>query len=659
MSDATRPWWAEKGQDRARLVKSTCDSVMLYQYGRISRVRRNLSLYEGRNLNALHPVSYLTDVDSPELMKPGREDILANIARSVVSTAHAQICSKQQPKASFCVNDSDWSVKRKARRAEKCVEAINLARQDGYHDAWELYADCMLDAISGCDQGIAKFWPEFYEDGKQGRIKIARCLPWEVAFSVDEMKHGAPQNVFHSYGYDRDVLAALYPEFEAEIMSAPSYEADANTSNDNVTTSVMQTGRQVKVREAWRLPIDEDHPGAHSLVVGEVDLLGGEEEYTRPFFPFLRFLWERQRVGGYSISLVDTIYNSAQELNQSLDRWSNAERLCSNLIGTYIEGTVEPDFLAKNDIGIWIPLKPTPENPNPAPPTWTVPNTVSEASIQYQNTVKALIYEIAGVTQGTAQGANEPGVTAAIAMRQLANQAAARLGIQFKAYGRNVAIGATRQILACAKEIIDSGAELQVTLTRGKNARVYDFVENYVDLPDEAIQVDEVSGLVNTASDRMQLASELLDRQVISKDTYLEMIQAKSAVADLEHVNESTHWIESQIEAWLDFEKGDDFRDPKDPKFFRYRGPLKFLGVEGLTDMLVRVAHEDLRADAEDAPDECLQWFAQFMGDADAQIQKLAARAAELESLKKSQNAAPFMGSQAGPPPGPPPPGGP
>lgn len=629
---------------------------MLYQNGRIARARRNLSLFEGRNLNALHPISYLTDVDNPVTTAPTREEIIANVARSVASTAHSEICSKQQPKASFAVNDSDWATKRKAKRAERCVEAVNMSRQDGYHDAWELYADCMLDAISGCDQGVAKFWASYSADGKKGRIRISRCLPWEVAFSVDELKHGNPQNCFHTYGYDRHALAALFPDYEDEIIHAPSYSADANTSNDNITTFQDEAGRQVKVREAWRLPIDDEHPGAHAMVVGDVDLLGGDEDWNRPFFPFLFFHWEKQRVGGYSTSLIDVIYNIAQELNLSLDRWSQAERLMSNGLGFFIEGTVEPDFLAKNDVGLWIPVKPTPENPNPALPSWNPPNTVGEASIRWQENTKQLTYEIAGVTQGTAQGATEPGVTAAVAMRQLSNKAAARLGNPFKHYERNVAVGATRQILAVAKEIRDAGAELQVIHTRGKQARKYDFAENYIDLPDEAIQVDAVSGLVNTTTDRMQLAAELFDRQTISKETYLEMIQAKSAVADLDRVNELTHWIEAQIEAWLDFEEGDDLREKDDPRFFRYRPPVKFVGVSALTDMITRVAQEYLRAEADDAPDACLQWFERFLTDCDVLIQRLSERQAEVEALARYGRGGP-NGAAAPQAPAPPPPG--
>lgn len=650
MADNTAPWWALTGSERVQRGKSTVDSVCLNHYGRIYRTRRNLSLYEGRNLNALHPISYLTDIDNPPVGVPQRDDVLANVARSVCETAHTEICSKQQPKASFAVNESDWATKRKAKRAERCVEAVNQARQDGYHDAWELYADCMLDAICGCDQGVAKFWPEFSDDGKTGRIRIARCLPWEVFFDPNELKHGAPQNCFHTYGYDRHVLAALYPEYRDEIMRAPSYAADANTSNDNVTAFAEEAARQVKVRELWRLPIDAKHHGAHAMIVGDVDLLGGKAEWERPFFPFVRFLWARQRVGGYSTSLLDVVYNLCQTYNQSLERRSEAERLASNIYGTFVEGTVDADFLAQNDIGIWIPVKPTPENPNPAPPTWTVPNTASETTIDWQHMTKDLVYEVAGVTRGTAQGATEPGVTAAIAMRQLANKAASRLGIPFKHYESRVAIESTREILACAKEIIDAGAELQVTLRRGQRSKTYDFADNYIDVPDETIQVDAVSGLVNTTTDRMQLASELLDRQTISKETYLEMIQAKSAVADLEKVNETTHWLDEQIEAWLDFEPGDDMKDPGDKGYFRYRGPLKFLGATTIADMIVRVAREYLRAEADDAPDYCLQWFERFMTDADAIVQKLAQRQAEMQALANSKNAAPAMAAGTGAP---------
>lgn len=639
-------WWKLKGEERAQAVVKVTDSLQRYQYQRLMRARRNLSMYEDRRLNSLHPAAYLTDGTQSDYHLDQFDYQRLQLARNIVNTAVAKVAGKQKPKASFCVNENDWRTKRRAMKLERFVEAIKASRQGGYNDAWEVLTDAFCDSCI-FDCGVIKVWA----DTGAKRVRIDRRLPWEVFFDPAETKGGNPRNVFDCYGFDREELIERFPKHADAIATAKSLAEDSRGQEDNWVWGD-EAGRQVKVREAYRLKLSEDKPGRRSLIVNGVDLLDEEEgEYWRDDFPYLWLTWERNRLGTYGNSIVDGVYWLNVEVNAEAQRQSDKQRLCSSNYFIFEEGSIEEKDLDSNEIGVRLRVKPG----STVPPQLVTPSAISESDMAYQDRNKQFAFEVSGVSYSAATGNTDPGVTAAIAMRQKENQATERFAIPWRMVETVGSVGLARKIIACAKEIAEVEPGFAITWVQDRSAKELRWSDVEIDLPDEAIQVDSVSGLVNTPTDRLQLASELHDRKLITDEAYLEVIQAKGISAEIDRRNGLSRWLDKQIDAWLDYEAGDE----EDPSKFRYRPPLKWIGIDGLTECLMRAGREYLEQDADDCPDEKLGWFIKFITDADAMIAELVAKQAALQAAQTSGSGAAVQALQAPAPAPAPAPGAP
>ena len=611
---------------------STTAAIQRYQSNRLIRARQNVSIYERRYLSMLHPAAYMTMPDgAQDNAVPALEQQAIPMARNLVNAVVAKVAGKQKPKSSFCVNNSDWRTKRRAIKLERFVEAVMNGRQGRQNDAWEVAIKAFRDACI-TDWGVVKI----YADTLEKRIRIERRLPWEVFFDPAEMKHGDPQSIFDVYGADKHRLAALYPKHADDIMMLPPISAQSSGVEDNVSFGE-ESARQVRVVEAHRLRIGEEKPGRHIVAVGStsgaIDLLDGEGEWDRNDFPYVMFAWEPWIVGEYGTSIIDNAKEMVGELNLAVDRWREAERMLSGGFLTVEQDSVDEKLLQSNEIGNIITYR-----KGSQPPQVVAPNTLGETSQQWLQVIKALCYETSGISEMSATGQRPAGVDAAIAMRTLENIATERFAIPWRAYELGVSVGFTRLILAAAKEIAEEDPEFAVTWVHDSEARQLKWSDVEADLPDEAIQVYSVSGLVNTPTDRLQLASELYDRQLISAETYREVIQVKGVAAELEQGNEASQWLDKQIENWLDYALG-EFDEESDPPF-RFKPPLKFIGIDGLTDQLLRTGRAYLKADMDDAPADCMQWFIRFMELCDFEIQKLQERQALMEAAAAGKSSA-------------------
>lgn len=619
-------WQLSDPTDAARALLQTVTGIERYQYNRLLRARQNVALYERRPIAGLHPAAYMTVPSPSDMFNSGALDMQSlPMIRGLVNTMVAKIAGRQRPKTQYCVDNSEWSTKRRALRLERFVEAVKQSRHGLRHDAWDVGVMAMRDSCV-CDAGCIKVYP----DHLAKRVGIERRFPWEVFYDPSETKYGNPQNIFDVYGYDRHQLAARFPEHEEAIMGARPLAEDARGAEDNYTWGE-ECARQIRVVESYRLRIG-DKPGRHMIVVGgtdnPVDLLDGAGEWDRDDFPYLWLRWEQWMIGEYGTSVVDNVASMVTDLNEAVDRWRTAEKLLSGGYIAYEEGTVDPKHLQSNEVGTLIPYK-----PGAKPPAITVPATLGQASQNWTSLIKSLVYEMSGVSEMSATGSRPEGITAAIAMRTLESQATERFAVQWQEYDRVMSVGMARKIIAAAKELASEDPEFEVRWAQGGKLKTLRWDDVEIDLPDEAITVASVSGLVNTPADRLQLADELHTKGLISNETYLDVIQAKGIASELDSGNAASEWIDEQIDCWLDYEDGKEG--------FRYRGPLKYLGVDILSSQLVRVGRAFLQADSDDAPDEVLQWFVRFMGDADATIQQLSQRAAALQAAAAGKGPAP------------------
>jgi hypothetical protein len=639
------PLWHtfEDEQSRAEAVIRTCDALTIMHAERRYRTLLNLEVYEGKRLGGLYPSAYLKSTD---FTNESYDKLRLNEARSIVNTAIAKIAGKQRPRAQFCCSEADWSIRRRAKKLEKYVDAVMLQRQNGQTDAFQVGLLFFRD-LCVADSGWLKIWA----DKVQKRVCIQRVLPWEMLVDPNEARYGEPQNLFHVYGYDRYLLAEQFPERREEIMAAKGIDEDMHQVSEGgmLYGYGADVARMVKVREAWRLPIGPDVPGKHSIVlsstIGGIDLTVTKEnpegeQWLRPFFPFIGGTWEPHLMGIFGTSLIDNIAGLCDELNATIQRRAEAETLGSNLVIFAEEGAVAREDLEDNRPVIVITKK-----QGSPDPTFVAPNTTSQGSVQWAQQLQDWAHDASGVSKQDTAAQREPGVDSGIAIREIRDIGSERFSIQWQNYEKIMSVELARHILACTQELAEElGDDIIVKWPGGDYFE--DLKWSKVKLAEEQyhIQVYAVSGLVNTPADRLALATELVDRGFMSKEVYLRVIQAKDIDSELGKTNSVAQWMEKCIEQWMDATEKD-----LESGVFRYRGPPpRYLGAQVLTDAILQAGLAYLDADMANCPQWNLQFFERFMKETDICIQELLNAGAQREAAEKGRLMGTGANSNAG-----------
>lgn len=630
--------------ERAACVIRTADRIEAQQLGRRERWLENVQLYEGRALAGLYAAAYY---ENDDLVTTTGDRTLLNQARVLVNTATAQIAGRQKPKAQLVTTNADWSTKRRAKKCEQFCEAVMMQRQGQCSDAYGQGRLMFRDKAVG-DSGAIKFWIDLAEQ----MVRIASIHPWEVMFDPNEAANGEILNLFHVYPYDKFKLADENPDFAAEILAATPL---TELSNYSATYGMGFDGaRMIKVRECWRLRYSKKEPGAHSIVIGgaggNIDLAtvregegkGKAQPYKRNFFPIILDSWEPWMIGLLGTSLVDNVAFIQKELNASHSRRSEAERLCSNIILFAPRNGAAEEDLKSNEIGITVYY-----DPSMPKPEYEAPNVVSAGSERWAQDLKDYSHDASGVSEQAATAQKEPGVTAAVAIREIKDIGTERFAIQWQNHEAIMAVESARQIIALMHDYAEEhGDDFIVRWPGGDYLRDLKWSKCSLDEDQFHVQLYAVSGLINTPEDRLQLASELRDRGDIGRDTYMRIIQAKDIASELDSATTLSRSIERYIEEWLDATP-----EAEASKEFRYRGaPPRWIGVDALTEAVVQVGRAYLTAELDDAPDYNLGFFIRFMKETDLEVQFLLQQQAQLQATAGGHP--PGAPAQPPPPPG-------
>lgn len=618
--DQPRWWKADEGSTHEH-VTAIADWLWNDQSAYRDRCLNSLSLYEGRRLPGLSATAYL---NSGELCGDDF-DFYWNVPRSLVQTVTAKIAGRQKPKPSLVCSDADWQTKRRAKKLEKFCEAQLHQPQGSYRDAWALGVRVFLDAAVfgfGCINVFA--------DDEAERVALERVLPWEILVDPLEAECGEPLNFFRRYHYDKDSLASRFPGKEEIIDSAPDTEKDNWSRGRRAVRSTL-------VYEAYRLPTGKT-PGLHVICTKKGIL--AKREWTRKEPPLVFLRWSPELLGFGGTSLVEEAEKISDEVNFTLERMREAEHLCSNAIIVAEDGAVtNEEALNSNEIGVKIFHK-----AGSAKPEVIVPDAYSQSTLNWLKMNYDKGFELTGVSQMSAGSKKEPGVTAGIALRTIADMETERFSVVYAAYEQMMAVDLSRHMLAETAALSERKGDVALRWPGKKFLQMFSWTDVALDEELYFIQPEAVSGIANTPADRLQLGQDLYNSGIIGKDSFLRVIQYKDTDSEIERQNTQYSVIEKYIESWLDatpetLESGE----------FKYRAPIPFMDHAAA---LVQTAQAYMVAELEGAPDWNLEFFLRFMKQCDQQIQKIAAKQAQA-----AQGIPPGAQPPAMPPPPPPAPG--
>lgn len=589
---AYAPRWSDlEGDECARQLVAVADSQANGASFRRQRATQCLSMYEGRRVS-LDDDSFLMGPggNTADTNAPGP---LYNLVRSACDTAQADIAGRQKPKPLFMTTGADWKARRRAKKLDKFVEANLCQAQGQYADAWQLMLDCFHDSTK-VGNGFAKVWG----DADQKRIVIERVFPWELHVDDREARYGNPQSLFHVYDMQRDLAVEMFCNVDGDdegnerrrvaLMDAKSSDKAVRRVVDSVT-----------IREGWKLPLSSRKAGKHAIAVDGCLLF--EEEWTRPRFPFVKLVWNRQSVGWWGSGIANDGEAQQAQVNDTAFRLSERIRICSTKRTYFNPSAIEKTHLEDGgDSEILIPVKDMAQVPREEPVS---PASAAEVGWLESNIDK--FFEMQGISQMTAASQKPPGVDAAVAMQTLNDIQTVRFLPKARAY--ETAFELLGQLICdAAKDIADQHGGF---LVKWPGKRFLEELNwNDVSLEEDMyqIRVTPISQFSRDPSAILEMAKEFRDSGDITRETYLQMVGLPDFEELLGRETAESEYIRDLMDRYLDAMDDDEL-----DKLGGYESPEPFISnIAAATAICVSIYWEAKR---DKAPEYCLELVRKFI----------------------------------------------
>lgn len=614
MPVAQKRWWLLTGSELASQVVSICDILARESEGRRLRYRRALTLYEGRAV----------DLDADAFFTHDKAGLapLYNLVRSACDTAQADIAARQKPKPQFLTTGADWKARRRAKKLDKFVEAQLNERQGCYADAWQLALTCFLDSVKLGD-GFAKVWADM--DHK--KVRVERVYPWELFVDLREARYGDPQNLFHVYDIERDLAIEAFCNVEGDPEGNERRQQALESARASRPDS-LRVVETVKLREAWRLPFSDEKPGKHVICVDGAVL--SEEDWTRPQFPFVRWVWDAESVGYWSTGLAEEGETQQLQVNDTAEKLSRRIAICSTKRTYYNAAAVKREHLESGgEEEVLISCLDMAQVPMEAPVA-----PASQAEFEWLADNIRQFYEIRGISQMTANSQKPAGVTAAVAMQTLNDIQTVRFLPKARGYETSfVTMG--HLMVQAARDIADEHGGYLVKWPGKRFINELDWTDVSLDEDMYSIRVAAVSQYSRDPAAILEMAQELRSTGDISRATYLDMVGLPDLEAMLTEQTSEREFIEELMGRYLDATDQAEL-----DKLGGYEAPEPLISDKPSAMALCVSTYWEAKRDR--APEFCLSSVRRFI----SQLDKLMAPPPVLQQPA----APPMMAPNAAPP---------
>lgn len=619
-------WWKQEGAGLATEVVSICDALESDYGGRRQRALQSLRLYENRVLKGLYAGAYSQANVASDTAKEV-DDLVFPLYKSLVHTAQAKIAGKQKPRPMFLTNGGDWKAQRRAKKLDKFVEAVLHQPQGRYLNGWQLaldvYIDCLVWGV-----GVIKVFPDIEEE----RICLERKFPFELYCDVQEARSGSPLNLFDVYPCDRDIALATFapgydpedqnPDDEEYVKGAAIENAEAIDDEDETYGGTRRVAQQIRLREAFRLPLSSKLPGKHAVVTNGVALV--EEDWTRPDFPYVILRWTGDRIGFFGAGLVEESESQIEEINRAAQRIQERMIIAASKRVYYEENSIDTEALESNEAETLVAVKPGSQIP-----VETVPTPFNQMELEYLGFHFLKLYDTSGISHATATAKNEPGVTSGVAIQNLNDMQSELFAPKSRAY-EDAFVGLGRQIVWCADEL---GGKLEVKLPALTALKSLKFSDAKMKDHEFHVVVAPVSSMPNDPAGRIDLAEKMFNTGLIGPETQKRMASMPDVEYELQRENAEYNYLEDVIDRFSDADEGERV----------YESPEGFLSNKVGAIQQFGQAYFD--AKLKKAPEHVLELFRRYIKELD----KMITRAAEAAAQQAAAAAMPPAGAPSPP----------
>lgn len=583
-------WWKEPKDNVASSIFSTVKFLKEQQESVSESNLKAVRLYGNADILGLSAMTY-TIPGNP--LKRSNDSLKFNICKSIVDTVCNKI-SKNKPKPYFLTDISKpnaWGMQEKAKKLNLFVEGL-FYKTGMYEMGPKIFRDaCVFDT-----GGFMKI----FREGKE--IKIERVVCDEIKIDDIESFYGSPRQMHQVRLIDRDALLDAFPSKKNLILNAKSAKDEGR--NPSATTA-----DQVEVIESWRLPVSKDSKdGKHVIALSNGSLV--DEPYKKDYFPFVWMKWSEPLFGFRGQSLISELAGIQYEMNRLLKTIQQILRLSVPKMMIEKGSKVAVQQL-NNEIGSvleYTGIKPSVEFTQIVPP-----DLFSQLERLY-----ARAYEIAGISQLSAQSLKPAGLNAGVAIREYNDIETERFILQGLKY-EQVFIQAAKHMIELAKEIFEEEGSFQTTSINRKFIESIDWADVNLDEDSYEMQSFPTSFLPNTPSGRFEKTVELVQNGFIDMDYAKDLLDFPDLDNFMTLGNAGIQDIKRIIDLMLS--KGE------------YQTPEPFQNLQ-LGIKVMQSAY--LAAKAQKAPEERLELMRRWMADADAMMSQ------KIMEMQQTQAPAPI-----------------
>jgi len=590
-------WWKADKKNLPQELFDYLNSLETSQSYRSSDNLTHARLYGNYDMYGLDSYSYTRS----DPITNNHHKVRLNVVQSMVDTVVSKI-TKNKPKPTFLTDGGNWSLKTKAKNLTKFVE--------GVYGSCDFYQKAAMAFLDSCIFGTGAI-KIFAEDSE---IKAERVLIEEIKLDDVECYNGNPRQLHQVKHIHKDILKAMFPTKEHEIAIDKAAQLDSGKYHSS--TAHLASRHMIKVVESWRLPSSKTaQDGRHTITIAEHVL--HDEVYTKCNFPFVFFKWGTRPIGFFGQGLAEQLKGIQLEINKILMVIQTSMHLVS-IPKLLIESSSKiVSSHLNNKIGGIIRYAGT-------PPQYATGGAIPPDLFNHLDRLYQRAYEIAGISQLSAQSSKPAGLDSGKALREFNDLETERFLSTASRYERAF-LDAAEIIIDIAKDLYATDKDLKVVAKGRKFIETIKWKE--VDLEEDKYLMDifPTSSLSSTPAGRLQDVQDLISAGFIGKEEGLKLLDFPDLEGSINMLNADSNNLDKIIEKMMD--KGE------------YISPEPYQNLE---NGIRKMQQAYLMFRAEGAPEERLELLRQWMEDAQGLVvkaQEQAPTATQLTQDLASQGA--------------------
>ncbi len=426
-------------------------------------------------------------------------------------------------------------------------------------------------------------------------------------FDYGELTYGDLLTVGEITWFDIERLCEIFPGPENEQRIRKSAEKPPEEFQPPAGTTSYVT-EMVALYEGWR-GSHAGKPGKYCAAVKDGPLEFKDYDFPRP--PFVWFVIDPHLYGILGHPLTHQVYESVKRDNLIL---AKVDRGVSKAIRglTLVNKAALQDPTAfdstEDDMVV--------DTPDPGGTVQHIsPPGFNAAHLDVAERHWLDAHNVSGMPEMHTASKAQPGITAAIADRQVAARLNERFAAVQRRYVQAVAVDNTKLIIQALREVRERGK-----FTRFWPGKKFleEITSDVLDLDDTKYKIRPAatSGRANSPEGRLQLAFELRQMGILSDDGFAAVQQGYDTPEELDDRDVQREWLETEINRWL-FAPDEEVEKPD-----FYRGPLKYVDLPAAIDRVVKGL---LEAQMEQLEEDRLEFFLLFLSDLDTALQQSTA----------------------------------